>query len=136
MNANDSIDTVTRGLTICADRLGDIVPTVYERFFALSDEGRQLMGHSDQYMRGRMFEEVLELFMSDEPFGPNGYLDWELRNHLDAYNAKPSMYEALFEAITQIVRESVGSGWTDRDTSAWQDRVDRIMDQVNSQSEN
>ena len=81
MNVNESIDTVTRGLTISADRLGDIVPTVYERFFALSDEGRQLLGHSDQYMRGRMFEEVLELLMSDEPFGPNGYLDWELRNH-------------------------------------------------------
>ena len=108
------------------------MPAIYERFFGFSDEANQVMGHSDQYIHGRMFEQVLELLMSDEHFGPGGYLDWELDNHLDAYHVTPQMYEAFFKAVVQIVREGVGSAWTERDTLAWQSRVDRVMEQVDA----
>jgi len=130
----NAIDSVTATLTICADTLGDIVPAVYARFFASSEEGRALMEHSDQYMQGRMFEQVVGLLTSDEAFEPEGYLDWELKNHLDDYNATAAMYEAFFEAVMQVVRDGVGSAWTARDTSAWRDRIDHIMERVNAPS--
>ncbi len=132
MNSAESIDVVTRTLTICADTRGDIVPAIYERFFRFCGEANQVMGHSDQYVHGRMFEQVLELLMSDELFGPGGYLDWELDNHLDAYHVTPQMYEAFFKAVVQIVREGVGSAWIERDRLAWQSRVDLVMEQVDA----
>lgn len=106
------------------------MPAVYARFFALSDSGRELMDHSDQYMRGRMFEEVVGLLTSDEPLEPRGYLDWELNNHLDAYRATPEMYEAFFAAVVQVVKAGVGADWTDLCAKAWQARVERILARV------
>ncbi len=134
MNSSESIDVVTNTLTVCADTLGDIVPAVYGRFFSLNEAANRLMMHSDQYMRGRMFEQVLELLLSDEHFSEGGYLDWELNNHLDAYKATVEMYEAFFEAVQQIVRENVreskGSDWTDRETAAWKSRIDQVLKRV------
>ena len=132
MNSTESINVVTRTLEVCAETLGDIVPAVYERFFAMSAEGSELMGHSDQYIQGRMFEQVLELLMSDEHFGSDGYLNWELNNHLVAYHATPQMYETFFDAVVEIVRDAVGPAWTDQDALAWRSRVDQVMAQVDA----
>ena len=135
MNGTNSVEVITASLVTCAEVAGDIVPAVYERFFALSDEGRELMGHSDQHMQGRMFEQVIGLLTEEQPFEAEGYLDWELKNHLDAYNATPSMYIAFFDAVILVVREVVGSAWTDRDTAAWHDQVARIMARVNAHAQ-
>lgn len=126
----DEIGLITQTFEICAERSGDIVPPVFERFFELDDDARALMGHSDQHMQGRMFESVLELLMSDEHFGPGKYLDWELNNHIDAYQATPRMYAAFFDAVREIVRDGVGEDWRGKHAEAWQARIDRIMSQV------
>ena len=131
MSSEHSIDVVTESLAKCGERAGDVVPAVYERFFALSEEGLRVMDHADQHMQGRMFEEVVGLLISDEPFEPAGYLDWELDNHLSAYNATAAMYEAFFAAIVETVKDSLGSDWSDRYASAWHDRISLIMQRVN-----
>lgn len=128
----DEIDLITQTLEICAERSGDIVPPVFERFFELDENARALMNHSDQHMQGRMFESVLELLMSDEHFGTGKYLEWELDNHIDAYQATPRMYAAFFEAVRDIVRDGVGGDWRDEFAQAWQARIDRIMKQVHA----
>lgn len=131
MNSTESINTIVNTLTVCAEELGDIVPLVYEKFFATSADGRRLMGHSDQYMQGRMFEQVLELLMSDEHFESGGYLDWELANHLDAYQATPAMYRDFFDAVLDTVREGTKAVWSDQDADAWRFRIDQILKRVN-----
>ena len=127
----DETEAIVESLEVCAARVGDIVPPVFERFFERDDSARELMEHSDQHMQGRMFESVLELFMSDEHFGRGKYLDWELRNHLEAYAATPAMYRAFFDAVLDVVRDALGSDWSARYDHAWQRRIERIMDQVN-----
>ncbi len=122
--------SVIRSLEICAERKGDIVPEVYERFFARHPGALELMGHSDEYMRGRMFEQVLELLMSDEHFGAGGYLDWELDNHLVAYQVAGDMYDAFFDAVLEVVREGAAELWTEADATAWRERIDMIMAHV------
>ena len=134
MKPENSIEIVTEALGICAENLGDIVPAVYERFFAFSEEASQVMDHADQHMQGRMFEEVVGLLISEEPFEAEGYLDWELKNHLDAYGATPPMYEAFFQAVMVVVKEGVGSTWADRYSASWNQRVDCIMKRVYAHS--
>ena len=76
---------ISDSLELYAERHGDMAPRVYERFFELNPEAAALMEYSDEYMRGRMFAAMLELFLSDEHLDPNGYLDWELEKHIKAY---------------------------------------------------
>lgn len=118
---------IMHSLEICAETLGDIVPAVYSRFFELSPEAEALMGHSDDHMRGRMFEQTLELLMSDEHFGADGYLNWELDNHLLAYQVDKEMYEAFFSAIAEVVEQGTGEQWGPDDARAWQERIEFIL---------
>ncbi len=117
-------------LEACAANLGDIVPQVYARFFELHPAALELMGHSDEHMRGRMFEQTLELLMSDEHLGPEGYLNWELDNHLLSYQVHRDMYVAFFSAIRDVVQSGAGDAWTSADASAWQQRIDYILQLV------
>lgn len=130
MNSEDAIHIVTEDLVAIAQSHGDIVPLVYEKFFSISEDGRSLMGHSDIYMQGRMFEQVLELLMNDEHFGPGGYLDWELENHLDAYGATPDMYAAFLTAVVDVVAACLGEGWLQPNRAAWAQRVAAIQNGV------
>lgn len=114
---------------------GDVVPDVFERFFARSAEARELMQHSDAHMQGRMFEGVLELLMSESHLGSGGYLEWELDNHIDAYAATAPMYDAFFSALLESVQLSLGAAWTPRIAAAWDQRIGRIMAQVHAHPE-
>ena len=121
---------ITESLEICAARGEDILPAVFEQFFATDRQAHELMHHPDRHMQGRMLEATLELFMSEEHFGPGNYLDWELDNHLIAYGATPDMYRSLFASITDVIRHAVAQDWRPEHEAAWQDRIERIMAQV------
>ena len=127
---SNSLELVTECFATCAESLGDITPQVFERFFAHSGDAASLMQHSDEYMRGRMMEQTLELLMSDEHFGEDGYLAWELDNHLHAYQATPAMYGAFFAAIGEVLEHGTGAQWNAVYREAWDHRVDLIMQQV------
>lgn len=130
MNSDEEIEQISRSLTLYAERIGDMVPFVYERFFELDKNAKTLMEYSDEHMRGRMFASVLELLMSDEHLDAGGYLDWELDNHLRAYGATPAMYETFFESVVTTLAEGLGDEWTEIWSQAWQDRLARIMTHV------
>ena len=126
----NATDLITETLSECAETLGDIVPVVYERFFELDAQSAALMQHADEYMQGRMLEQVFELVMSDEPFGKEGFLDWELNNHLIAYQATPPMYEALFQALVETVKKGAPGSWSDAAETAWAERSEQVMKRV------
>ncbi|NKB99927.1 MAG: hypothetical protein GKR90_15710 [Pseudomonadales bacterium] len=130
MESANAIEVVINDLEAIAESHGDIVPLVYQRFFDVSDDGKMLMGHSDIHMQGRMFEQVLELLFTDDHFGPGCYLQWELENHLDAYGATPSMYQAFFEAVVSVAKSCLGEDWQLTNAEAWQQRVDQILTEV------
>ena len=130
MNSDEEIEQISLSLALYAERIGDMVPFVYDRFFDLDKNAKALMAYSDEHMRGRMFASVLELFMSDEHLDAGGYLDWELDNHLRAYGVTPAMYETFFESVVTTLSEGLGDEWTETSSQAWQGRVARIMEHV------
>ena len=130
MSSDEEIEQISLSLALYAERIGDMVPFVYDRFFDLDKDAKALMAYSDEPMRGRMFASVLELFMSDEHLDVGGYLDWELDNHLRAYGATPAMYETFFESVVTTLAEGLGDEWTETWSQAWRGRLARIMEHV------
>ena len=124
------IALISDSLELYAERHGDMAARVYERFFELNLEAAALMEYSDEYMRGRMFASMVELFLSDEHFGPGGYLAWELENHIKAYSATTAMYESLFQSMRDVLDRDLGADWRPEWQEAWANRIDRIMEQV------
>ena len=135
MNSKEAIEVVYADLEMVAERVGDIAPGVYERFFAKSEVGRSTMGHSDEHMRGRMLEQVLELMFDDRHLESGGYLDWELENHIDAYGVEPSMYSDFFIAFVEEIAAGMGSDWNQQHQAAWQQRIDSILKVVDTYEE-
>jgi hemoglobin-like flavoprotein len=120
------IEIITETLEVCAEQSGDITSSVYDRFFEGNDEAFNVMGHSDDYMRGRMMEQVYKLLMSDEQLQDDGYVKWELANHT-SYGVESNMYEAFLFALRDIVRDSVGAAWTADSNAAWDARINKIL---------
>lgn len=108
----------------------DITAAVYEEFFARCPDALSVMGHSDEHMQGRMLEQVVGLLLSDEHFDPDGYLDWELDNHLVGYQVQGSMYQPFFDALLSVVKTSIGAEFTPAMTQAWEARIATIMQHV------
>ena len=127
---DDEIVIISDSLEQCSDLLGDIVPHVYRRFFELDPTAAALMEYSDEHMRGRMFASVLELFVSNDPFESDGFLAWELENHVNAYAVTPAMYGSLFNAFIGVVREALQDDWSTEVERAWMNRVQRVMTEV------
>ena len=130
MNTQSEISVISESLSLCDDRVGDITPLVYQRFFELDTSAASLMEYSDNHMRGRMFASVLELFLSDDPFENDGFLAWELDNHVSAYSVTKGMYESLFRAFIDVVKETLGEAWSADFEDAWTNRIARIMTEV------
>lgn len=126
----NEIALISDSLELYAERHGDMAPRVYERFFERNLEAAALMEYSDEYMRGRMFASMLELFLSDEHLDPGGYLDWELENHIKAYSATTAMYESLFQSMRDVLDNDLGADWRPEWQQALANRIDRIMEQV------
>ena len=130
MNTQSEISVISESLSLCDDRVGDITPLVYQRFFEIDASAASLMEYSDEHMRGRMFASVLELFLSDDPFEKDGFLAWELDNHVSAYSVTKGMYESLFRAFIYVVKETLGEAWSTDLEGAWTNRIARIMAEV------
>ena len=130
MTDSGELASITRSLDLCCNRLDDLVPAVYRRFFELDSSAASLMAYSDEHMRGRMFASVVELFLSDDPFQADGFLAWELENHVSAYAVTTAMYESLFNAFIQVLRETLDEAWCSDFERAWNSRIMRIMAEV------
>ncbi|EHQ56835.1 hypothetical protein OMB55_00005550 [gamma proteobacterium HIMB55] len=130
MSSQSDIAIISESLTLCGDCLEDITPHVYRRFFELDASAASLMEYSDEHMRGRMFASVLELFLSDDPFESDGFLAWELDNHVSSYSVTKSMYESLFKAFFEVAEETLGEDWSGDFERAWTNRIARIMAEV------
>ena len=124
------IALISDSLELYAERHGDMAPRVYERFFELNPDAAALMEYSDEYMRGRMFASMIELFLSDEHLEPGGYLTWELDNHIKAYSATTAMYESLFQSMRDVFDNDLGPDWRPEWQQALANRIDRIMKHV------
>ncbi len=119
-------DAVVESLSLCEE---DLSQPVYDRFFAASASGRELMGHADEYMRGRMLQQVFELFMLDGAEADD-YLAWEVDNHIASYGVHADMYRDFFDALQVSVKESLGDAWTTDFDAAWSARIEDLLEKI------
>lgn len=120
------IDSLQR----CADANLDVTDAVYEGFFARNPNAQVLMDNSDQYMRGRMLDQVLIMIMSEPSEEDAGYLRWELENHLLAYGVTLDMYADFMWALKDSVAAALGSAWDAADAAAWSTRINEFLSEI------
>jgi len=129
------IQQISDSLDQCASISGDITAEVYDRFFKQCGEAVPLMGHSDDGMRGRMLAQVIELLLTDEHLGSDGYLRWEVDNHVLAYGVEVGMYPAFLEAVRDTVKASLNGQWNVDLASAWSTRINTLLEDIYAQAE-
>lgn len=115
-------DPIIESLELAAVFVGDITVPVYERYYGACPAAGELMSHVDQYMQGRMMDEVLRLLMVDDVDAEQAYLNFEVDNH-SGYRVEPDMYPDLLDAVHSVVRDAVGERWTEAFERAWAERV-------------
>ncbi len=123
-------ESIIDSLEKCAALDIDLTPSIYEHFFSDYPDALPLMGHSDNLMRGRMVDQVFELFLDDSQQGEGGYLRWEIDNHLDAYGVQVDMYPAFLRAVQGAVATALGRQWQREHEQAWQHRIDRLLSDI------
>ncbi|MGI9325326.1 MAG: globin [Pseudomonadales bacterium] len=126
----NDLEQVIDSLQRCADANLDVTDAVYERFFERNSNAQALMDNSDQYMRGRMLDQVLVMIMSEPSDEDAGYLHWELENHLLAYGVEVAMYADFMWALKDSVESALGPDWQAADAASWSNRISAFLAQI------
>jgi hypothetical protein len=108
----------------------DLTQSVYADFFSRNADARELMGYSDQSMRGRMLEQSFELLMDPSLQGEYQYFRWEISNHLTAYGVDKSMYVDFLEAIRDCIKVALKDQWLPSHDNAWRLRIQSLLDEL------
>jgi len=87
------------------------------------------MLYIDDTVRGRMLQEVLRLFLTEDPAAERAYLRFETHTH-SGYGVEPGMYRHLFSALRDTVREAMDSEWTAEYAAAWEAREGRLLGEI------
>lgn len=119
-------ELIAESLEYLADTDEDIYTEIFDAFYAASPAAENLMLHMDELTKGRMLEEVTRLLMSADVELEAAYLDFELRNHEQAYSVERPMYRQLFNAFAGVIRDLAGDRWTPEYEQAWSDRIEEL----------
>lgn len=104
----------------------DIGVPAFDLWTRRRPEALNLMGHTDQVMRGRMMGDVLTLLMTPAADVDRGYLNFEVRSHR-AYGVTADMFRPLLESVRDCVRETLGGGWSAATAAAWEQRINDLV---------
>ena len=127
-------DLVYRSFELAAERIGDIVPPVYERYFARDPDAAALMAHMDELTLGRMLTEVVRLLMSTDYAEDSGYLDFEVKNHEWAYQVRARMYGELLLSVRETVADALGAEWNAAYARAWDARITELVKEIGART--
>ena len=125
---------LVRSLELTSERLDNFYDQVFERYFELCPDSRDLMNHTDTHMRGRMMEQVVALFMDDDLESLDIYFAFEAANH-QSYGAEPHMYENLFDACQQVVATANAQDWNNAAHADWQAQSARLLAAMHKHSQ-
>ena len=126
----NQLELVVASLEQVAERDIDLTPAIYQIFFDRCSAALPLMGHSDEYMRGRMAAQIFELLIDDAHLGEGGYLSWEVDAHCKDYGVDPAMYDVLFAAVKSAVKEAISDGWNSEFDAAWDYRIEHLLAEI------
>ncbi len=120
---------LVESLTLAAETVPDFYAAVFDRYFELCPESRELMQHTDDHMRGRMMEQVVLLLLDDNIESLETYFAFEIANHV-SYGAAEHMYGNLFSACQQVVQEGIGDAWNSAVERSWNNQLQRLLDSI------
>lgn len=135
MTTSADFTAIFDSLEQCAARDIDLTNAIFERFYAACDTAESIMSNTDQYMRGRMLEQVFELIMDEPNNLVHSYLNWELENHLLAYGVPISTYAPLLEAVHGTVRNTLADDWSTDYERAWTARSQELLQKIDLQAQ-
>ncbi len=121
-------ELIAESLEYLAESDEDVYGKIFDEFYRVSPDGEGLMMHMDELTKGRMLEEVTRLLMSVDVELEAAYLDFELRNHEQAYSVERYMYRQLFNAFAGVVRGLAGEHWSPAYEQAWNTRIETLCD--------
>lgn len=117
---------IAESLEYLAETEADVYTLIFDEFFRTSPGAEELMLHMDELTKGRMLEEVTRLLMSADVELEAAYLDFELKNHEQAYSVQRHMYRQLFDAFAGVIRNLAGDRWTQDYEQAWSSRIEEL----------
>ncbi len=123
------IQPLVESLSLAAETVPDFYAAVFDRYFELCPESRELMQHTDNHMRGRMLEQVVLLLLDDDIESLESYFAFEVANHI-AYGTSEHMYGNLFSACQQVVQENIGDAWDAACERSWNAQLQRLLDSI------
>lgn len=118
-------DAVVASLEHLAEHAGDVAQELYRRFAERSPDSAALMTHMDEYMLGRMMQDVLLLVMTPPDEIDRHYLSFEVESHR-AYGVTPAMFLPLLEVVRDTVKLHLRERWTAQLEAAWNERLVRL----------
>lgn len=125
-------DLIHAAMALLAERNIDVTPLVYQRFFVMCPEAKQLFSHAAEAgAHGRM---ILELFqwvsdLQDEaPYLPT--VIETLRNDHHNWGVTARMYRQFLAAFLAVLADTLGADWSDDQAAAWRRQLGWIQQQV------
>lgn len=128
-NANAAL--IHSSLEHIAERISDITPAVYARYFARQPDARALFGNDDcDELKGDMLSRLIVQIMeyAEGRANPEIIVSWAA-DHV-AYGVSMSMFPAMFESLEETLREIAGEAWTPEVGYAWREQFDGLLELI------
>lgn len=125
---NPNAALIHASLEHIAERIDDLTPAVYARYFVRHPDARALFGHDDDdSLKGDMLSRLIVQIMdfAEGRTHPDIIVSWA-SDHI-AYGVKLSMFPTMFEALEDTLRDVAGAVWTDEVHQAWKAQFDGLL---------
>ncbi len=122
---NAQVDLLMDSLEIAAERHGDLVPLVYQRFYARYPQTRQMFGRdAGNLHQGHMFNGMLNAVL-EQARGccHQGSIDAWVADHA-LWGVEPAMFSVMFDALHDTLCDCLGPDWTPPVAAQWRGTID------------
>lgn len=125
MPDTETADPVVASLELYADRAGDPIPVIYQRFYAAHPDAEAEFA-GDHFLEERMMGGVLQMLIGlvEGRYPPSQCSYW-LSDHI-AWEVTEEMVWDMFDAVVATIRDGLGAHWTLAMAVGWQDVIDQL----------
>ena len=121
---NHDAELLLKSLEVIAERHEDIVPLVYQRFYAAYPDTRAMFGRDENgFHQGQMFNGMLLAVVEySEGRCSYGSVKAWVSDH-DALGVTRDMFPAMFSAMFETIHACMDDDWTEEIRGAWQRQI-------------